>query len=148
MYGRRLGPLELPVKGLSPRLCWDSYGAWSISTCSTGFLGPFPLCQSLAFAVEVLCSPTWLATPYTFSIHLPRCPGNSTPLEQGHLQGLHFRSGWWMCTFNTICMLRIHLIHQNRSILNPVCSPAESIFVLLCAAGRGKHCQKKLLLRT
>lgn len=73
----------------------------------------------------------------------PRCPGNSTPLEQGHLQGLHCRSGWWMCTFNTICMLRTHLIHQNRFILNSVCSPAESIFVLLYAAGRGKHCQKK-----
>lgn len=37
------------MKGVSsPKWGWDSYRAWSIVTCNAGFLGPFPLWQSLA----------------------------------------------------------------------------------------------------
>lgn len=70
--------------GGESRLGWDNNGAYSPTVLD--FWVP-SLCVSLASAVEVLCSPTCLATPYTFSIHLSQVSWQHHSLGAGALAG-------------------------------------------------------------
>lgn len=77
---------EQPVNGvLSPKWGWDSDGAWRTFTLNGGFLGPFPLWQSLAPDSGGGLQPR--LDGHTLHIQHPLTRGDlCTPssLEQGH----------------------------------------------------------------